>query len=134
MRKSLAIPSEMFPHPPKLALPTGRFEPTGMIEQHVEAIVECRHSDFGPRLKPMLLQNESRLLFLPKEPGGSKHGSSNQHTIDSSAPHPTDDIMITVYVPITEQQRPSPPHNLSGSRNGTPIRFSAIHLLQSASM
>jgi hypothetical protein len=61
----------MFAHPPKLALPRSRFEPSGMIEQHLESNVESRNPGFKSVLRPLLLQNESRLLLLPKEPGGS---------------------------------------------------------------
>ena len=32
MRKPFAVPPQMFAHPPELALLTGRFETTGMIE------------------------------------------------------------------------------------------------------
>ncbi len=71
MRKPFAIPPKMFAHPPKLALPTSRFEPPGMIEQHLEADVERRSPRFEPILRALLLQNESRFLLLPKEPGGS---------------------------------------------------------------
>ena len=56
-----------------------------MIEQHLEAIVQRRHPRFGPLFRPMLLQNEPRLLFLPKEPGGSERGSPDQHAIDRAA-------------------------------------------------
>src|SRR6185295_14591918 len=87
-----------------------------------------------PVLRPLLLQNESRLLFLPKEPGGSERGSSDQHAIDSGVPHAMHDVMITVHVPIAEQQRPTSPHDLRGPSNGVPIRFSSIHLLQGAAM
>ena len=102
MRKPFAVPAQVFAHPPKLALPTSRFEPSGMIEQHLEANVEWWHPRFGPLLRPMLLQNESHRLFLPKEPGGSERSSSNQHAIDSGVPHATDDVVITVHVPIAE--------------------------------
>ena len=40
MRKPFTVPPQMFSHPSKLALPTGGFEPSGMIEQHLEANVE----------------------------------------------------------------------------------------------
>src|SRR6267143_4917036 len=116
----------MFAHPPKLTLPAGRFEPSGMIEQHLEAIVQRRHPRFGPLFRPMLLQNEPRLLFLPKEPGGSERGSPDQHAIDSGVPHATDDVVIIVLIPISEQQSPAPPHDLRRPTNGVPIRFSSI--------
>jgi hypothetical protein len=51
----------------------------------------------------MLLQDESRLLILPKEPGGSERGSSDQHAIYSGGPHATDDVVETVHVTIAEQ-------------------------------
>jgi hypothetical protein len=66
----------MFAHPPELALPTCRFEPSGMVEQYLETDIKWRYPWFGPILGPMLLQDKSRLLFLPKEPGSSKRGSS----------------------------------------------------------
>ena len=77
MREPFAVPAQMFAHPPKLALPAGRFEPSGMIEKHLEAHVERWRPWFWPLLRSMLLQNESRLLFLPKEPWGSERSSSD---------------------------------------------------------
>src|ERR1043165_836383 len=89
--KSFAIPSQMFTHSPELALSTGRFEPSSMVEQHLEPNVQRRHPRFGFSDKQMLLQNEPRLLFLTKEPGSSQRRSSDQHAIDSGFPHATDD-------------------------------------------
>src|SRR4029077_8550767 len=134
MRNPFAVPAQMFAHPPNLAFPTSRFEPSSMIEQHLEANVKLRHTRFKPVLRLLLLQNESRLLLLPKKPGGSERRSSDQHAIDSGVPHAPHDVMITVDVPIAEQQRPASSHDLRGSSDGVPIRFSSIHLLQGAAV
>src|SRR5262245_12188318 len=129
MRKPFAVPPQMFAHPPKLALSTSRFEPSGMIEQHLEANVELRHPRFKPVLMPLLLKNESRLLLLPKKPRSSERGSPDQHAIDSGVPHATNDVVIAMHIPISEQQCPAPPHDLRGPSDGIPVRFSSIHLL-----
>src|SRR4051812_33810918 len=102
MRKSFAVPAQMFTHPPKLAWPTGRFEPPSMIEQHLEASLQRRDPRFGPFRERMTLQRESHLLFIPKKPGSSERSSPDQHTIDSGIAHATDNIVITVHIPIAE--------------------------------
>ena len=102
MRKSFAIPAQVFAHSPKLTLPTGCFEPPGVIEQDFEANVERRHPWLEPRLKPMFLRNESRLLFLPEKPRSSEGRSSDQYAIDSGVSYPANNIVKIVYVTIAE--------------------------------
>src|SRR5262245_6463485 len=134
MRKSLAVPSQMFAHSPKLPLTTGRLESPGVIKQHLEAEIGGRHPWFRRFLWPLVLQYQPCLLFLAKKPWGSERGSSDQHTIDPGVPHATDKVVITVHIPVAEQQSSASPHDLRRSGNGGPIRFPSIHLLQGVAM
>lgn len=134
MREAFAVPTQMFAHSPKLALPTGNFKPSGMIEQHLKAHSERWRPGFWPLLRTMLLQNESRLLFLPKEPRSSKRCSPDQHAIDSGGPDTTDNVVIIMHISVAEQQSAASPRDLRCPGNGIPIRFSPIHLLQGAAM
>src|SRR5262244_1956032 len=98
MRKSFAVPAQVFAHSSKLSLSTDRFKSSSMIEQDLEAIVQLRNQRLKPLFRQMLLQNESCLLLFPEEPGRPEGSPSDQHTINSSIPHTANEIVITVHI------------------------------------
>src|SRR5689334_18570038 len=120
MRKTLAVPAQMFSHAPELLATVLDLEETRMSEKPFEPVGERRR----PRFSVPLLYGVRAApgpLFLPEKPWRSQCGPADQHSVYTGFVDTSHCLVKALDVAVAEQQRSASANELRSTPDRRPI-------------